>query len=274
MRLLSLLSATPWDPSFIDSAPSASLNIWPAMRNPSGCIRFLSAPYSIVTTSESLLSSTSRFRPYLLPRNPRVAAPSGIQDAHLWLGASYALDGPEVHSSGVSWVSNWAISAGVLLTGLPLTPKLADLASAVFALFSWPSGNVVIHTDSSFVAHLALGGLLSLERDGWPSFPWLSLACGPTPVQVTVLFQFFLFLLRSHVGIVSFVLCGPNSLDDRCKAAKALAVEGRHSHLSFDIGRLVVPRGWVDCAPVLNHQSLSFITSALVLRRPSPIISH
>ena len=273
-RLLTQFSVTPWDPSFADAVPSASLNIWPAMRNPSGCICFLSHPYSIVTTSEYLLSTSSKFRPYLLPRNPRVSAPLGIQVVHLWVGTDYALGGPEVHTAGASWVSNWAISSGVLLTGLPLSAKLAGLASVIFALFSWPSGDVTIHTDSSFVMHLASGGLLSLERDGWPSFPWLSIACGPAPVQVTILFQYFLYLLQSHVGSVSFSLISSSHLDDRCKSASALATEGRHSYSAFDLSHLSLPSGWVDCAPVLNHQSLSFITSALVSRRPTPVISR
>ena len=272
-RLLALFSATPWDPSFVDNVPSPTLNVWPAMRNPSGCIRFLSHPYSIVVTSEYLLSATSKFAPYLLPRNPLVTTPLGVRAAHLWLSTSYASDGPEVHSASASWVSNWAISSSVLLTGLPLTAKLASVASAVFALFSWPTGDVIIHTDSSFITHLASGRLLSLERDGWPSFPWLSLTCSPTPVQVTILFQYFLYLLCSHIGSISS-LSSPTNPDDRSKSAKALAVEGRHSHSSFDLGHLRVPPGWVDYAPVLNHQSLSFITSAIVSHRPSPIISH
>ena len=273
-RLLALFSVTPWDPSFADAAPSATLNVWPAMRNPSGCIRFLSHPYSIVTTSEYLLSSSSKFKPYLLPRTPCVPAPLGIQNVHLWVGTVYASDGPEVHSAGASWVSNWAISSNVSLTGLPLSAKMACLASVVFALFSWPSGNITIHTDSSFVTHLASGGLLSLERDGWPSFPWLSVACGPRPVQMTALFQYFLYLLRSHVGSISFSLSSPSRMDHKSKSALALAAEGRHSYLTFDLSRLSAPSGWIDNAPVLNHQSLSFITSALVSRLPAPIISR
>ena len=181
---------------------------------------------------------------------------------------------PEVHSAGASWVSNWAISSETQLTGLPLTAKLTSLASAVFALFSWPSGDITIHTDSSFVTHLASGGLLSLERDGWPSFPWLSLACDPAPLQMTILFQYFLYLLRSHDGTISFSLSDPSSLDDKGKTASALALRGRHSYSTFDLRHLEVPSGWIDYAPVLNHQSLSFITSALVSRRPSPIISR
>ena len=273
-RLLTLFSATPWDPSFTDAAPSETINVWPSMRNPSGCIRFLSHPYSIVTTSEYLLSASSRFKPYLLPCNPVVSTPLGIQTVHLWLGTSYASDGPEVHSAGASWVSNWAISSGASLVGLPLSAKLACLASAIFALFSWPSGDITIHTDSSFVTHLALGGLLSLERDGWPSFPWLSIACSPTPVQLTIMFQYFLYLLRSHVGLVSFSLFDSSRPDDKCKSALALATEGRHSYSTFDLSHLRVPPGWIDYAPILNYQSLSFITSALVSRRPTPVISH
>ena len=273
-RLLTLFSATPWDPSFIDGTPSDSLNIWPAMRGPSGCIRFLSHPYSIVTTSEYLLSPASRFKPYLLPRNPLLTSRPSALVTHLWIGTSYASDGPEIHSVGASWISNWALSSEVQLSGLPLTPKLAGLASVVFALFSWPSGDVTIHTDSSFVTHLASGGLLSLERDGWPSFPWLSLACSPVPVQVTILFQYFLYLLRSHDGPVSFSLSDPKCMDDRSKAASKLALTGRHSYSTFDLRHLRVPSGWIDLAPVLNHQSLSFITSSVVSSRPSPVISR
>ena len=273
-RLLAMFSDTPWDPAFTDQPPSDTLVIWPAMRNPSGCIRFLSHPYSIVTTSEYLLSATSKFKPYLLPCNPQVSTRPGMLIAHLWLGTDYVSDGPEVHSAGASWVSNWAISSGAQLSGLPLSTKLTDLASAVFALFSWPTGDITIHTNSSFVTHLASGGLLSLERDGWPSFPWLSLTCRPAPLQVTVLFQYFLYLLRSHVGSVSFSLSGPSDVDDKSRAAKALAVEGRHSYSMFNLCHLRVPPGWIDYAPVLNHQPLSFITSALVSRRPSPIISR
>ena len=227
-----------------------------------------------ITTSEYLLSASSKFRPYLLPRNPCVTTPSGIRSAHLWIGTDYALDGPEVHSAGASWVSNWAISSSVSLTGLPLSAKQACLASVIFALFSWPSGDLTIHTDSPFITHLASSGLLSLERDGWPSFPWLSIACGPVPVQVTILFQYFLYLLRSHVGSVSFSLSDPSRLDDRSKSASALAADGRHSYFTFDLGRLSVPSGWIDYAPVLNHQSLSSITSALISHRPTPVISR
>ena len=43
---------------------------------------------------------------------------------------------------------------------------------------------------------------------------------------------------------------------------------------TFELHQLKVPLGWIDYAPILNHQSLSFITSALVSNCPSPIISR
>ena len=275
--LLVHFSLTPWDPSFVDHPRTASLNIWPAMRSPSGCVRFLTAPYSIVTTSEQLLLDHSPFRPYLTPRNPVVPCPARptIPVSLLWISSSFMSDGPEVYSSGVAWSSNWCISTSASLSSTPLDPKLACLASLIFALTSWRSGNVTIHTDSSFVTQLADGGLLRLERDGWPSFPWLALACSPAPSQLRSILQHALFLLRSHSGSLSFVLVPSGHPDDKLKFLHNLAEHSRTHAVCFRLDTLRTPPNWVDDAPVLNYQSLSFITSTLVERRiPLPILSY
>lgn len=275
--LLTQFSLTPWDPSFVDNRRSDSLNIWPAMRNPSGCIRFLTTPYSIVTTSEQLLLDHSPFQPYLAPRNPVLPPPARptIPVSLLWIGSSFVSDGPEVHSSGIAWSSNWCISASALLCGAPIDPHLASLASLIFALQSWRHGDITVHTDSSFVVQLANGGLLRLKRDGWPSFPWLALACSPAPSQLRSIFQYALYLLRSHSGPLSFVLIPSAHPDNKLRSVRALAEHGRTHDVGFRLDGLRTPPNWVDAAPVLNFQSLAFITSSLVERRvPPPILSY
>ena len=200
--------------------------------------------------------------------------PSMASVIDVWTDASAVDNGLEVCSAGAAWSTASHISACASLQGLPLSNNVAEVAAVIMALLSWPSGPLHVHTDSSFVLRLVRGGLLALERDGWPGFPWVSVLSAPAPTRLLHLFRFLLFLLRSHAGPLLFSWVKAHANDVMNNAVDALAKEGLASGLVFRLDDLHVPPGWVDSAPVLNCQSLAFITQALVLySSPTPLLS-
>jgi len=101
-----------------------------------------------------------------------------------------------------------------------------------------------------------------MERDGWPDLPVL---CWPAPMSLKALFQFLLFLLRWHNSMLTITWVKGHSSNVGNEAANALARQGVDSDLyTFDVSSLSVPPGWVDLAPVLNHQSLAHLTYLIV----------
>ena len=193
----------------------------------------------------------------------------------VWTDGSATDNGLEVCTAGAAWISDSHISDSAQLSGLPLTNNIAEVSAAIMALLSWPSSPLCVHTDSSFILHLVNGGLLHLESDSWPSFPWLGRTTRPEPVSLAPLFQFLLFLLRSHTSPLSFVKASAHKDDEFNNAVDFLANEGRLSGHPFSLSKLVTPPSWVSLSPVLAGRSLSSITSLAtdLLVQPA-VLSH
>src|SRR5258706_627759 len=87
----------------------------------------------------------------------------------------------------------------------------------------------------------------------------------PDMVSSTTLLRYLLFLLCSHDGYVEFKWVKAhdgnvmNSLADGLAKQAALS----YTHI-FSLASISVPPNWVDTGPVLNHQSLSFLTSSVI----------
>ena len=105
-----------------------------------------------------------------------------------------ALDnGLESCTAGTAWTSEYFIRDYCQVTGYPLTNNIAETAAVIMALHSWRGHDIHIFTDSTFILNLVNGGLLAMERDGWPNFPWLNAI---TPArQYSTIFKHLLFLL-------------------------------------------------------------------------------
>ena len=146
------------------------------------------------------------------------------------------------------------------------------------ALHSWRSGSIHIHTDSSFILCLVKGGLLALERDSWPSFPWRSdpvLRDGDFGhIQMASLYRHLLFLLHSHSGSLDFSWTRAHANDPKNVEANFLAKLGRTNGPTLQLDKLVTPDRWVNTYPILNYQPLSTI-SAMVIEYtvPPPLLS-
>ena len=275
--LLAKLGASHWDPR----APphiDPSLNVWPSEPTPYGYIRTFSAPQSILATSFHMQRPGSKYSMdvYIPFQKPTInLAPPLPHLINIWMDGSATDNSLEICSAGAAWISNSFISDSAQLSGLPLTNNVAEVSAAIMALLSWPSCPLCIHMDSSFVLHLVNGGLLLLESDGWPSFPWLCRTTSPECVSLAPLFQYFLFLLRSHNGPLSFVKAAAHGNDTFNNAADFLANEGRLSGRPFLLSDLVVPPGWVCTSPILLNKSLASITCSAIrfLIQPA-ILSH
>ena len=205
--LLAKLSNTPWDPMAAPWPPSL-LKLWPSASSPYNCLWVFSAPQSMLATSFHMLRAGGKFS--MAPYAPHALAVPGLLPpplllpVHVWTDGSALDNGLESCSAGAAWVTSSYISDSACLSGIPLSNNLAEVSAVIMALLSWPACSLHVHTDSSFVLHLVNGGLLSLERNGWPGFPWLRCSTGPSPVSVSSLFQYLLFLLRSHDGPLFF----------------------------------------------------------------------
>ena len=196
--ILDWLSRTPWDP-VTPPAPChhKKISIWPDMPDTFGCVRAFTAPQSIVATHMHMRSSASKFsmapyQPHLA--RPIIGPPAGHPDTiNLWTD-SLALDnGLETCTAGSSWVSDLYIHTSVSLSGIPLSNNIAEVAAIILALRSWPGYSLHIRTDSAFALKLVHRGLLSLEHEGWPDFPWLCRTTGPLALRLSALYQHLLY---------------------------------------------------------------------------------
>ncbi len=168
-----------------------------------------------------------------------------------------------------------ARSGSAKLLDAPLSNNVAEVVAVVMALLSWRHSDLLIHTDSRYVLNLVNGDLLTMERDGWadsrislrPPRPWDAPVSPdlPTLVSSDTLLRYLLYLLRSHDGYVEFKWVKAhngdvmNSLADELAKLAALSC----SHI-FSLASISIPPNWVDEGPVLNHQSLSFLTSTVI----------
>src|SRR5258706_13531283 len=114
-----------------------------------------------------------------------------------------------------------------------------------------------------------------MERDGW-SDSCVSLR-PPRPLDAPPLLELtprvssdhllrqLLYLLRSHDGYVEFKWIKAHNGDVMNSLADELAKQAALScsHI-FSLASISVPSNWVDLGPVLNHQSLSFLTSSVI----------
>src|SRR5258706_720453 len=114
-----------------------------------------------------------------------------------------------------------------------------------------------------------------MERDGWSDscvslLPPRPLDAPPSPdlpalVTSDILMRYLLYLLRSHDGYVEFKWIKAHSGDVMNSLADELAKQAALScpHI-FSLASISFPPDWVDIGPVLNHQSLSFLTDSIV----------
>ena len=101
-----------------------------------------------------------------------------------------------------------------------------------------------------------------MERDGWPDLPMFKFA---TPGSLRILFQNLLGLLRRHNSLLKFSwVKGHSGVYGNERADKAAALGVKHSHFVFSVSQSILEPGWMDSAPVLNHQPLSHLTYLIV----------
>ena len=126
-----------------------------------------------------------------------------------------------------------------------------------------------------YVLNMVNGQLLANEQDGWPVERFSSRPPRlhnnyddsglPDNVSSSTVQRYLLYLLRSHDGYIQFKWVKAHNGDVQNSLADELAKEatlsGSHE---FSLACLTIPSGWVDTGLVLNHQSLSFLTSSIV----------
>ena len=244
-----------------------SVNIWPDMAGPLGCVRAFTAPRSLI--AGRMIRDTykaSRVRRPMEDYTPVARVPSRPQDSivydrdiHIWTDGSAEKNGQDVCTAGSAWVSDLQLSDKISLTGAILSNNVAEVAAVVLCLLAWRNTHVVIHTDSTYVLGLLKGGLLAMERDGWGDAPRHMSRGPPTP-----LLQLMLYLLRDRTGRLSFMKAKAHGDDVMNNQADALANEDRTSGRIFDLNTIQIPAGWVDTAPVLCHQPLDYLTRLTV----------
>jgi len=184
------------------------------------------------------------------------------RDIHIWTDGSAKDNGMDTCTAGSAWVSDLQIEDMVSLTGSTLSNNVAEVAAVVLCLSAWRDAHLVIHTDSTFVLDLLKGGLLAMERDGWGDAPRHLSKGPPTPLLRTLL-----YLLRDRTGRLRFEKAKAHGDDNMNNLADKLANRGRVEGRILDIGSLTVPGGWVDSAPILCHQPLSYLTKLVVRAR-------
>ena len=289
-NILQDLSSTRW--STESNKPTnqklqPSIRIWPGMTNAMGCARILTGNHSLLAPSKLVRSWTeiqlknnpTKFGPYPdhIPAEHDDFSPTSLDTVHVWTDGSAFDNGLDSCIAGAAWVSSHGAVYSARLVDGPVSNNVAEVVAVVTALLSWRHTNIVIHTDSMYVIKLTRGNLLAMERDGWienipsirPPRPWTMEPTNNLPDVVSSidLLRYLLYLLRSHDGYVSFKWVKAhngdvyNSLAD--EMAKSAALSDKHI---FSLASLQIPDNWVDTGPVLNYQSVSFLTEAIVKR--------
>ena len=167
-----------------------SVNVWPNMDGPLGCIRVFTAPKSIIMgrairdaykktrVQNHMVDYTPTMPPVARRADPIVYE----RDIHIWTDGSAKDNSTDVCTARSAWVSDLQFEDKVSLTGLVLSNNVAEVAAVVLCLLAWRDAHIVIHTDSTFVLGLLKGGLLAMERDGWGDAPRHLNRGPPTPL--------------------------------------------------------------------------------------------
>ena len=211
---------------------------------------------------------------------------------HIWTDGSALNNGHPHCTAGAAWLSPCGASAIFRLVGPRLSNNIAELCAAIKAVQAWPDQALHIHTDSSFIIGLVCGGLLAMERDGWHGFPLFSssddsglgfsipaLGVHMTYTMTTFashkpLFQALLYSLRAHSGKLRFSWTRAHASDDMNNRVDLLAKQGLlPTSPALCVADISAPPRWVDNGPVLNCQSLAFLTDVVVASSPPPFLS-
>jgi ribonuclease HI len=284
LRSLHALSLTAWHsyPWWPDSSRlHRRIKAWPAMANAYGCACILNSPQSLLAHPDHY--GNWQANPKFFPKyKPAPAVPllhplrPPTTTIHVWTDGSAKLNGSPYCSAGSAWASPCGRSDSCHLVGPSLSNNIAKLCAVLLALQAWPDASLHIHTDSRYVLGLAHGGLLAMERDGWLGLPLFSdpQLAAPSPVSHLQLFQSVLHLIRAHPNSLWFSWTRAHAgdamnitVDTLAKAALA------PSTAPLDILSAPLPANWVDSSPVLNNQSLAFLSETIVSRLPPPIFS-
>ena len=270
------------------------VRIWPNMKNALGCARLLTGNHSLLAHSKLIRDwhpeKLSAYPKYFSPYPPHTPAshdewePSCPGPVRIWTDGSAYDNGLDSCVCGAAWVSSHGASGQARVLDTPSSNNVAETVAVAMALLSWRHCDILIHTDSKYVMNLVNGGLLSSERDGWPNESFS--LCPPRPpsapdfdlddpyVSSVLLHKYLLYLLRSHDGYVQFKWVKAHADDAYNSLADTFAKEAAlSSHHFFSVASISVPPNWVDTGPVLNHQSLAFLTESIVLATvPKPLL--
>ena len=211
---------------------------------------------------------------------------------HIWTDGSALNNGHPHCTAGAAWLSPCGASAIFHLVGSRLSNNIAELCATIKAVQAWPDQALHIHTDSSFVIGLVCGGLLAMERDGWHGFPISSSSTGndlgfsipalgvymayteTTFASHKPLFQALLYSVRAHSGKLRFSWTRAHADDDMNNRVDLLAKQGLlPTSPALHITDISAPPCWVDSGPVLNCQSLAFLTDMVVASSPPLFLS-
>ena len=275
MAILSSLRDRDWSPSSHYPGHQSlcrDICIWPKMANVYRCACILTHSPSILNAHSGIdkVRHNPRAMPPIFaplgcpPPIPPQPAPTPILSpvVTVWTDGSTVDNGLESCTASAGWFSDSGVFAYARVVGPMVSNNVAEVSAIIMALQAWQSSHLHIYTDSTFVLGLVRGGLLALERDGWPDLPLFKFA---TPGSLRTLFQNFLGLLHRHNSLLKFSwVKGHSSVYGNERADKAAALGVQHSHFYFPVGESLLDPGWVDSAPVLNHQPLSHLTYLIV----------
>lgn len=191
----------------------------------------------------------------------------------VWTDGLAINNGSENCVAGASWVSDSGVFTYTRIVGIVPSNNMAETTVVAVALLAWHSADLHIYTDSKFVLNLFSGGLLAMEQDGWPDLPDMNFQ---KPASLHPLMQFLLFLIRRHNSHLQVSWVKGYSGVEGNESADVLTRKGvDYDHFTFEVSALIVPHGWVDSTPVLNHQSLAHLTYLIVWDvMPNPLLSQ
>jgi len=305
--ILKELNPTRWSDSAVFHSSCQKLGpkvkVWPRMKGALGCASILGQGPSLLVQR----SGISTFRApalavpfrllvklYAPPSEPRgvrrglfrlptcgprpkwtplVKRVGGQARVSVWTDGSAVHNGEDRCVAGASWCTEEGVSAFARVVGIIPSNNIAEVVAVIMALRAWHSHSLTIHTDSKYVLGLLNGGLLAMERDGWPDLPHTNYK---SPTSAARLLKYLLYSVRRHNSGLSFSWVKGHSGDAMNDAADALAKKGvERDTYEFDVAMLHAPKVWVDDAPTLNCQSLAHITYCVVRDMvPPPLLSN